>query len=564
MQSAKSTLLLLVLLSIVTASTLAQTDYIPINNKQYQLLNRLDIKLKNDSVLGYSFDKPYNRQKITRQIYKIDSLYQAGLLTIHLSSVDKYNIQHLLSNNSEWAPEYKDSFLLKKPLFKTFYKTAAHMYSVDEQDFTLRVDPLLNLQYGNANDATGNIYLNARGLSIKGNIGQKLGFYTTVVETQEKTPAYVREFENKYEAVPGQGYYKKSASGEFDYTDVRGGITFNGGKHFDFVFAYDKLFIGNGFRSLFLSDFGAPFLFFKINTRVWRLNYQNIFAQQTAPFTYANGDNLRPKKYMTAHHLSFQATKWLNFGLFENISFGRGNGFELNYLNPFIFYRAVERNEGSPDKASVGFDFKINATRSTQFYGQILINELLMNEILHYGRGDWRNKQALQLGLKYIDAFGVNNLDLQAEANFVRPFVYTHYDSAGSFTHYNQPLAHPLGANFREFIFLAEYQPFPKLYLQSKLIAYTQGLDSAGYNFGSNLFLDYATRVRDQQLFIGSGTPVKSLLLGLNASYEIFENMFLDLNTTYRTYNIQAQPRSNVFYYTLGLRVNLQRREFDF
>lgn len=562
MQSTKFILPILCLIASIS-SLHAQSDYIGLNNKQYQLLDRLDIKLKNDSILGYSTTKPYNRQKVTEQILHLDSLHLIQALPIHLSQTDRYNMQRLLMNNSEWAPGYFDSFAVRKPVLKTFYKSPGSMYAVNTNDFTLRVNPLLYLQYGNANDGTGSIYINARGLSIRGTIANKLGFYSSLQETQEVAPTYVRNFQSKYEAIPGQGYYK-IAGKEFDYTDVRGGITFNGGKHFDFVFAYDKLFIGNGFRSLFLSDFASPYLFLKINTRVWKFNYQNVFAEQTAPFTYANGDYLRPKKYMATHHLSFQAAKWLNFGLFESISFGRSNGFALSYLNPFIFYRAVERHEGSPDKASVGFDFKINALRKTQLYGQILINELIMSELLHYGRGDWRNKQALQLGVKYIDAFGINNLDLQTEVNLVRPFVYTHYDSAGSFTHYNQPLAHPLGANFREFVFLARYQPTPRLYLQGKLIAYTQGLDSAGYNFGSNLFQDYQTRVRDQQLFIGSGTPVKSLTLGLNASYEIFENMFLDLNTTYRTYNIQAQPRSNVLYYTLGLRVNMQRREFDF
>ena len=554
----------LFLATVFLSQAYGQSDYISLENKQYQLLDRLDIKLKNDSVFGYSATKPFNRQKITQQAVYLDSLDKAGSTDISLSAIDRYNLQRLLMNNSEWIPAYLDSFSYRKPVFNAFYKTPAHLYAVNTQDFTLRVDPLLNLQYGNANDGSGTIYTNARGISIRGTIANKLGFYTSLLETQERDPGYVRAFAAKYEAVPGQGYFKNSGTKDFDYTEVRGGITFKAGKHIDFAFAYDKLFIGNGFRSLFLSDFSNNYLFLKINTRVWKLNYQNIFAEQVAPFTYANGDKLRPKKYMTAHHLSFQAAKWINIGLFEAIAFGRSNGFELNYLNPVILSSGIQRDLGSPDKASVGFDFKINALKNTQFYGQFLINELVMSEFLHPSRGDWRNKQALQLGVKYIDALGVKNLDLQGEVNIVRPYVYTHYDSAGSFTHYNQPLAHPLGANFREFVLLAKYQPIPRLYLQGKLIAYKQGLDSAGFNFGSNLFLDYNTRVRDQGMFIGSGTPVNSLTLNFNASYELFENMFLDLNLTSRNYNIQGQPKSNVFFYTIGFRANLQRREFNF
>ncbi|RXK81853.1 hypothetical protein [Filimonas effusa] len=563
MQGTK-TLTGLIILLVISTVIKAQSDYIPLQNKQYQLLDRLDIQLQNDSILGFTTTKPYNRQKVTARIAELMSLEEAGLYPASLSQVDLYNMKRLLMNNAEWAPPYLDSFASRKPLLKTFYRTPANMYAVNTEDFTLRVDPLLNFEFGHANDGTGSTYINARGISIRGTIAKKLGFYTSLLETQERDPAYVRAFVDKYEAVPGQGYFKRSGTKDFDYTDARGGITFNAGKHFDFVFAYDKLFIGNGYRSLFLSDFSNAYLFLKVNTRVWKLNYQNIFAEQTAPFTYANGDNLRPKKYMAAHHLSFQAAKWINVGLFESIAFGRSNGFELDYLNPFIFYRAIERHEGSPDKASVGLDFKINAIKNTQFYGQLLINELVMSEVLHPSRGDWRNKQALQLGVKYINALGISNLDLQAEMNIIRPFVYTHYDSAGSFTHYNQPLAHPLGANLREFILLAKYQPTPRLYMQGKLIAYKQGLDSAGFNFGSNLLLNYKTRVRDQNIFIGSGIPVNSVTLGFNASYELFENMFVDLNATYRTYNVKEQPNSNVFFYSIGFRANLQRREFNF
>lgn len=558
--SKRMRLALLLSVLIIVNTTTAQSDYISPGNKQYLLLDRLDIKLGNDSVLGYTTAKPYNRKQVTERLASLDSMPFAS----SLSQVDRYNLKRLLMNNSEWAPSWFDSFAIKKPVLKMFYKTPGHMYAVNTKDFTFRVDPLLNLQLGHANDGSGNLYINARGLSIRGTIAGKLGFYTSVLETQERDPAYVRAFEAKYEAVPGAGYYKHSGSKDYDYSDARGGITFNGGQHFNFVFAYDKLFIGNGFRSLFLSDFSNSYLFFKINTRVWKFNYQNIFAEQTAPFTYLYSDRLRPTKYMAAHHLSFQAAKWINIGLFESISFGRSNGFDLKYLNPVIFYRTAEYQAGSPDKANIGLDFKINTLGNTQFYGQLLINELVINEVLHYSRGDWRNKHALQLGVKHINALGIKNLDIQAEANLVRPFVYTHYDSAGAFTHYNQPLAHPLGANFREFIFLARYQPANRLYLQGKLIAYKQGLDSAGYNFGSNIFLPYTTRVRDQGLKIGSGAPVNSLTLALNASYELFENMFFDLSTTFRSYNISGQTKNNVFFYTMGLRVNLNRREFDF
>lgn len=560
MQGMKSWMIIIIILSLTTTS-FGQSDYLRFGDKQYDLIDKLDIKLRNDSVLSFSTTKPFNRKYITQRIQYIDSLDKAGALPFTLSEIDRWNMQRLLMDNQEWAPAYYDSFKLKKPVLHAFYKNPGTMLAVNIPDFKLQVNPLLNLQIGRTNDGTGSIFVNTRGLELHGNIDNRVGFYTYLTENQERDPLYVRQYTAKHYGLPGEGYYKNYKTNGYDYFDARGGITFNAGKYFDFVFAYDKLFIGDGYRSLMLSDASSPFLFLKINTRIWKFNYENVFAQMVGSFK-PTGDFLRPQKYMAMHHLSFQAFKWLNVGLYENVMFGRSNGFELGYLNPIIFLRSMEQQEGSPDKASVGLNFKSNAFKNVQFYGQLAITEFVLKEVVK--GGSWRNKQAWQLGMKYVDAFGLKNLNVQAELNSIRPYMYTHNDSVGDFTHYNQPLAHPLGANLRELVLLANYQPLKKLYLQGRIITYLQGLDSANKNYGSNIFLDYGTRSTSDGVYIGNGIPVHSFTAGLNASYEIFENMFLDLSGTYRTYNIKDQPKSNVFFYTVGFRVNMQRRQFNF
>ena len=99
-------------------------------------------------------------------------------------------------------------------------------------------------------------------------------------------------------------------------------------------------------------------------------------------------------------------------------------------------------------------------------------------------RGNWTNKQAVQGGIKYINALGIPNLDLQGEVNIIRPFTYMNYDSTTNFTHYNQPLAHPLGANVKEMIFLARYQPIPHFYIMGKIIHYFAGSGFGGLEYG--------------------------------------------------------------------------------
>ena len=101
--------------------------------------------------------------------------------------------------------------------------------------------------------------------------------------------------------------------------------------------------------SLFLDDFGNNYLFLKLNTKIWKLNYQNLFMELMPQFRKDKGDVLLDRKYAAMHHLSMNVTKWLNVGLFEGIVFGRTNHFDFQYLNPIIFLRHIEGTVGSPD-----------------------------------------------------------------------------------------------------------------------------------------------------------------------------------------------------------------------
>jgi hypothetical protein len=316
---------------------------------------------------------------------------------------------------------------------------------------------------------------------------------------------------------------------------------------------------------MFLSDFGNNALFLKLNTRIWKLNYQNIFMELTPTNPARSGDQLLDKKYAAMHHLSWQATKWLNVGLFESVIFGRANRFDFTYLNPIIFLRSIEQQNGSPDNANIGFDFKANVAKKFQFYGQVLFDEFKLSEIKG-GNGWWANKFGLQLGGKYIDVLGVKNLDIQGEVNIARPFTYTFRDSVASYTHYNQPLAHPKGANFVEFVGVARYQPYPRLHMQAKLIAWKQGIDSAGINFGNNLNSLYITRPRDYGWSIGEGRKFTGVNASLWLGYELLENLFVDASLMLRKADVPDDARltRNSSMFTVGLRLNMFRREYDY
>jgi len=556
----KKTLVRLLLI-LFPLSSAAQTTYLPLGDKGNILLDRLEIKRKTDSALNFSKAKPYSRAGFMRSI---NAWYGNGTDT-GLSRVDRYNLRSLMMNNIEYVgnPEIYKS---KKPVAQRFWQTPANLWEVHVKDFDLVINPVIQVTVGKEKDNDETLYLNSRGLNLRGRIANKIGFYAYLTDNQEKDAFYVRDWVALRRAVPGAGFYKVFKTTGYDYFDARGYFTFNVTKYIDVAFGYDRNFIGNGHRSLLLSDVGNSYLFLKLNTRIWKINYQNLFMDLHSA-TIPGGDKLLPKKFAAIHHLDVAVTRWLNMGLFESVVFGRKDRFDFGYLNPIIFYRSIEQQNGSFDNSIAGFDIKANFAKKVQLYGQLSLDEFLLSEITK-NRGFWGNKWGIQLGAKYIDAFGISNLDLQVEHNRVRPFTYSHRDSVANYTHYNQPLAHPLGANFSEYIGIARYQPAPKWLIVGKLIAYTQGRDSSSASFGSNILLPniIPPRTTDYGFSIGSGWKTNVFYASFLLSYELRENLFLEFNAVARKQETKTAPvtSTNTSVITFGVRWNMHRREFDF
>lgn len=563
-----------VLIFICPAFATAQSTFLTPGSKDVHFVDRMEIKQQKNTNLNFSSVRPFNRKYIVEQTEFIDSARlgytdKNGIDKYEewnnqaLTPIDEYNLNSFLMNNTEWVTGPTESFKSRKPILKTFYKTKSNFLEVKTPNFFLAVNPVFQYVQGVETGYSKPIYLNSKGITARGTIGRKLGFSTFLTDNQERGPQFFQQRVNQFRAVPGVGFYKPFKTNGYDYFDARGYITFKAAGAIDIQFGYDKNFIGNGYRSLFLSDYGNSNLFLKLNTRIWKLNYQNIFMELFPQFKKA-GDTLLDRKYAAMHHLSMNVTKWLNIGVFEGVIFGRKNHFDFQYLNPIIFYRHIEGTVGSPDNAVAGFDFKANIGHRAQLYGQLLLDEFILSEIKN-NPTSWVNKWGIQVGLKYVDAFGVPNLDIQLETNRVRPFTYSHNDTIANYTHYNQPLAHPLGANFQEFLGIVRYQPAPKWYVYLQGIYYIQGLDSAGINFGSNIFEDYRTRTMNDGFKIGSGNKATVLNTYLQVSYEVRENIFFEISGQYRHYKtINSPASSSATIITGGVRINMFNRRFDY
>ena len=557
----KKILLLLLCIFILVKNGMTQSALVPLNDDYYYLLDRYQISR---GKFADSFQ--YGAKGIARKavVDFLDTLLEDR--TFPLNFVDFYNLDYLRADSWEWSSsKTPDS---QKRFLKRFYQKPSDFYNVQNDVVDFHLSPVTDNIVGRAgNDLT---WLTTRGVELRGTIGKKIGFYSFVADNQAVFPKYVFDYSNElysvfaYQAwnLPGETLVKKAFNGKgADFMSARGYVTFSPIKPVTFQFGHDRNFIGNGYRSLFISDFSTPYMFLKITTHIGRLHYTNLLTRLLNNQVGVPIDKVIPKKFGAFHHLSFDITKKLNIGIFEAEIFTRDRGFDLDYVNPVIFYRWVEAYLGSGDNALLGLEMRYDFMKHFSFYSQLLIDEFKTDDYLSKQKS-WTKKYGFQAGLKYVNAFGISNLDLQGEYNVVRPFTYSHKSGNSNYVHNNQPIAHPLGANFNEFIGIMHYQPVPRLTFHGTLMLAKKGTDEDGKNWGGNILKGYDSRFQEYNNVIGQGVATTTTYAEMRASYMMRHNFFVDARLMMRKVSSPlASLNNNITMATIGIRLNIPYRQ---
>lgn len=548
----------------------AQGTYIPLGTQSMHLLDRFEIK-SGRLAMPSEFNtttKAYQRNRIAAYVDSFD------VVGARLSKQDYFNLEYLQNDNFEFSTSESTR---SKRSWLGFYKRKAAAYSVkDYEGFNLVMNPVTLLQagYETGNGNYGQPSLNYRGLEIRGNIGSKIGFYTYLTDEIVKPTSWVREYYNQYHVIPGAGFLKADPPANPSSINSSRGVGYvviQPIKQMDIQFGHGTNFLGNGYRSFYMSDFSKEMLFLRVNTRIWKINYTNIWGQMLDYVSPAQR-GLPKRHYFATTYANVNLGKQFSLGLFQSVVFQRDSGYsnggyDVQYLNPIIFYKPVENGLNSPDKTILGCDFKWNFRRHFQLYGQAVISEFKISEILS-DKGWFGNKWATQLGLKYIDVAGIRNLDAQVETNIARPYMYTSFTHTNAYVNYNQNVAHPLGANFYEYLGVLRYQPFNRVFLKATAIYALYGNDTAGSNFGKDIRFGYEEQPDIKGIYgnyITQGIRTSLLTADLVVSYMIRHNLFIDLQGLYRrTDSDLAAFRSETFYANVTVRWNFAEKRWDF
>jgi hypothetical protein len=534
-------ILLLATFSLVASFIWAQDADLPQQHEGYHYIDRLDIKGLTGGTV-HTDQKPYSRSSVSQVFAATDTSEMTP------KELEWFRLSRMAADD-----DYANS-IQGKGVLKYLFRNRRDFYHYESGKVRLYANVVGHLTGGmDQNNYTMDLskvnlfnYRNSRGVQLRGSISNRVGFFTELTENQLKAPQFVRSSYSDLGVLYGQNFVKvfdAAPNTGFDYFTARGYITYSPGKQFRLKLGKDRAFLGNGHQSLLLADQATDYFFLNLTTRIWKLEYINHFALMTDHIKgKPDGYGTYPKKYAVFHELNYKPWKQLSVGLFESVVYsphlpGSTRGFEIEYLNPIIFYRSVEQSLGSPDNSMLGLHWKVNALKRFQHYGQFLLDDLNFR-IRSQGTGYVGNKFGYQFGLKYIDAFWVRGLDMQLEYNSVRPYTYSHFNPSASYSHYGQPLAYTYGANAHDVNLILRYQPFPRWSALLVFNSVLKGLDTNGLNYGGDIFKPYTTSFQQFNNVVGQGDPFKITQVYGRLSYRILQlDAYADLEGRYRKEN---------------------------
>jgi len=429
----------------------------------------------NAQQLNYSQDF-YTTQQISFFINQSNENVFSSVKPLLKSDLSDKNISDSLLNHPD-----RDKKYLQKHKANWVYRKLRKEDFVDfkKDNFHLMVNPLLWLEYKKQQDDDRTFFTNTRGIEFKADLGKRFSFYSSFYENQSRYPDYISDYVLTHRVVPGQGAAKMDNHNpnRYDYSRAEAYISIRPAENFSLQFGHSKQFIGEGYRSFILSDNSLNYPFLKMTYDFGKFRYMILWNQyQLFEGAYYN---YHSRKYGSMNALSWTPGAGFEIGLFEAVTWqgnspDHPNSFNLNFFNPVLLFRTLQYGLKDEKNIMLGLNLRKRITKYEQVYGQFALDELKKDN-------SGKNKYAFQIGIKAFDLFRGHfyrqQLFVLAEYNQAAPYMYAHSEPLSSYSHYNQPLAHPSGGGLSEWVGILDYR-FRDVFLTVKYNRLINSLDT--------------------------------------------------------------------------------------
>ena len=518
------------------------------------------------SATAQFYNLPLNREGnlyLESLIQRSETPYQTGM---------KPYVMNWISEAEELREYNADSLKYYYWLTEKLYRS--HLANIKDTFVTATIDPLFNFEAGqDLRQDIGRIpFKNTRGFQVEATLGSRVSFQSSFYENQWIVPGWIFDYATASGVVPGQGRhkpYKAGAGFDFAMSSAYIGVDLSGkwlssskegatAPTLTAQFGHMKNFVGDGYRSLLLSDaaFNYPGL---------KLQYtdgENRFQATTAWMglqglirhtEFTTPEALFKRKLGTFIHFGFNLNSRIQLGLFES-AIGQTTIVDSTTAPHFAMYiplpglRTALFGFDDVNNVVVGATAKWRVNRNAYVYGQYVVDDPLAL------RGGF------QAGIKVFEPFKTKRLFVLAEYNQVSKHTFAHENILQNYSHYNQPLGHPTGANFWEAVAMVDYEWGRHWFGSLKFNFSKYGVDTTNTNYGTDIFLSDTTG-RQQIGLKNAGHMQWDLKIGWKMNR--FTRMRFYGGVTNRDAWVNDEKWRNTYVY-VGFRTFLRNEYYDF
>ena len=452
------------------------------------------------------------------------------------------------------------SWFNRKLLYEDFYVK-------DTSDIRLEINPAINLS--GLQNTTGNkdlLYTNTRAVRAHANFMDRVYVTTMFYENQKFFPDYLNQFYKNYRVIPGYGWSKSFKQGGRDYYWASGQLAYRPDENNTLVAGHGKQFVGNGYRSMLLSDVPYQFPHLQYMYKDENLQYSKTVALLKSRLDIENPVRPGEEKTGVFHYVSAGIGDHLELGLFEgtivNNPDSSGNyNFYAGYVNPMPLLNSLLPFNNMETHSLVGLNVHYRPVHALSLYGQLALDQ----PVKHSSQVPSSEKWSGQLGIKLYEPFQINNLVINSEFNLAASSSYGDMDPKLSYTHYHQPLAHLQGGNFTEFVNILHYRK-NRFSLHAEMLWSRYGNTSTNIHSGKHIQLSSESIVQGNkagQFLQGEITRLRFMEIQLAWLINPAYDMKLFAGYRLREESNQEAATSNAFI-SFGIKTSLLNTYYDF
>lgn len=462
----------------------------------------------------------------------------------------KYNLIPFINDST------KQYYKFTNVLFKKY------LVEVKGKDFYIKISPAIDFSMGRdlTDTISRKLFQNTKGLHAEGTLFKNFSFATSFYENQGRfanyETAYYSSLGELYPkggsyapanaVIPGGGRTKPFKGDGFDYAYAIGYFVYAPFKFLSITAGNNSQFVGDGHRSLLLSDnsYSAPY--FRIDWKISpKFNFTYLRARNMnlmrRPASGSVESYYEAKGY-SVNYFTYKPINKISLSVFESGMWNRGDSLNSKnshplYYNPVPFLSGLALKGKNKVVSLLGLNLSYQVGKLHRLYGQVAMNDYDVK------------KMGFQLGYRGYNYFGLKDFMLQVEYNYTANQMYETSNRRLNYSHYNLPLAHVKGNGFQEVLLRTNYE-IKRVYAEISAVYYLLS------NYSSTSLLPY----NNPQTFANNNVFYGSVEIGYRFNRKMNFSVFG--NYTFRTIDDPTMLTTNQL--NIGIRTGFINHYKDF